>query len=141
MAAIPGRWQGRAGGRGVSGRDGTEGGGFLADETPGNLLRRSMPHVTPLGASAEHARLVVQIWAEASTSEELAAVCVSRHTALRDHLAGLYARNREGDAGGAEPTAADSTWAEAALAAVIGYAIMRREFSGPRRRRSQPYSR
>ncbi|MER5452929.1 helix-turn-helix domain-containing protein [Streptomyces sp. NPDC002766] len=108
----------------VNGRDGTEGGGFPADETPGDLLRRLMSYVTPPGASADHARLVVQIWAEASTSEELAAVAVSRHTALRDHLAGLYARNREGDAEAAEPTAADSTRAEAALAALIGYATL-----------------
>ncbi|MEU2332637.1 helix-turn-helix domain-containing protein [Streptomyces sp. NPDC006654] len=108
----------------VSGRDGTEGGDFPADETPGELLRRLMSYVTPPGASADHARLVVQIWAEASTSGELAAVAVQRHTSLRDHLAGLYARNREGGAGGAEPTAADSTRAEAALAALIGYATL-----------------
>ncbi|MFJ9908274.1 TetR/AcrR family transcriptional regulator [Streptomyces sp. NPDC101152] len=108
----------------VSGRDGTEDGGFPADETPGDLLRRLMSYVTPPGASADHARLIVQIWAEASTSGELAAVAVSRHAALRDHLAGLYARNREGVAGAGEPTAADSTRAEAALAALIGYATL-----------------
>ncbi|MFI0508153.1 TetR/AcrR family transcriptional regulator [Streptomyces sp. WSLK1-5] len=108
----------------VSGRDGTEGGTFPADEAPGDLLRRLISYVTPPGASADHARLVVQIWAEASTSGELAAVAVSRHTSLRDHLAHLYARERQGGAGGEEPTAADRTRAEAALAALIGYATL-----------------
>ncbi|MGX1364829.1 AcrR family transcriptional regulator [Streptomyces canus] len=108
----------------VSGRDGTEGGTFPADEAPGDLLRRLISYVTPPGASADHARLVVQIWAEASTSGELAAVAVSRHTSLRDHLAHLYARERQGGTGGEEPAAADRTRAEAALAALIGYATL-----------------
>ncbi|GLP67165.1 hypothetical protein TUSST3_37870 [Streptomyces sp. TUS-ST3] len=108
----------------VSGRDGTEGGDYPADETPRDLLRRLMSYVTPPGVSADHARLVVQIWAEACTSVELAAVAVSRHTSLRDHLAGLYARRREGGAQAAEATAADRTRAEAALAALIGYATL-----------------
>ncbi|MFI0544938.1 TetR/AcrR family transcriptional regulator [Streptomyces sp. WSLK1-3] len=108
----------------VSGRDGTEGGDYPADETPRDLLRRLISYVTPPGGSTDHARLVVQIWAEASTSEELAAVAVSRHTSLRDHLAGLYARDREDGAQTAEATAADRTRAEAALAALIGYATL-----------------
>ncbi|MCA1218808.1 TetR/AcrR family transcriptional regulator [Streptomyces sp. 8L] len=108
----------------VSGRDGTEGGEFPAGETPDELLRRLMSYVTPPGATAEHARLVVQIWAEASTSPMLAAIAVRRHTSLRDHLAGLYAANRPDGAPGGEPTAAEKTRAEAALAALIGYATL-----------------
>ncbi|MEV7088890.1 helix-turn-helix domain-containing protein [Streptomyces sp. NPDC093085] len=113
----------------VGGRDGTEEGGFPAGETPRELLRRLTSYVTPPGASVDHARLVIQIWAEAAVSEDLAAVAVSRHTALRDHLARLYARTREDarrepTAAGPEPTAADTTRAEAALAALVGYAVL-----------------
>ncbi|MET9535365.1 MULTISPECIES: TetR/AcrR family transcriptional regulator [unclassified Streptomyces] len=104
----------------VSGRDGTEDGAFPEGETPRDLLVRLMGYVTPPGAPAEHARLVVQIWAEASTSAALAALAVQRHTSLRNHLAGLYAERAVGGA----PTAVDETRADAALAALIGYATL-----------------
>jgi TetR/AcrR family transcriptional regulator, transcriptional repressor of aconitase len=108
----------------VSGRDGTEDGGFPVTETPADLLRRLMTYVTPPGAPLDHARLVVQIWAEASTSEELAAVAVCRHRSLGDHLALLYARDRAGEGPDGAPTEAERTRAEAALAALIGYATL-----------------
>lgn len=104
----------------VGGRHGTEDGAFPAGETARDLLVRLMGYVTPPGAGAEHARLVVQIWAEASTSADLRTVAVQRHTSLRDHLTGLYAAE---DAGG-PPTVAAGTRADAALAALIGYATL-----------------
>jgi hypothetical protein len=48
---------------------------------------------------------------------------VSRRASLRDQLAGLYARDREG-AQGAEPTAGHTPRAEAARAALIDYATL-----------------
>jgi hypothetical protein len=83
-----------------------------------------MSYVPPPAASDDHASLVVQIWAEASTSGDLTAVAMSRRTSLRDHLAALYASNRAGGAQSTEPISPDTPQVEAALAAFIGYATL-----------------
>jgi AcrR family transcriptional regulator len=101
----------------VEDRDGSTAGGFDADEPATELLNRLIGYVradTP--ASVTHAKLVTQIWADASVRPALAEVARARHSALRDHFATRIAD-------GTDATTATDV-AEFLLAAIVGYAAL-----------------
>lgn len=114
----------------AEGRDGTQDGGFDAQETPAQLLTRLAGYLTPGPEGAAHARLSAQIWGEAAVNPDLAALARERHGLLRDHLAGLLAAagpppagDPDADAdGAASPAATDR--ADVSLAALVGLAAL-----------------
>ena len=93
-----------------------QGGGFDEHERAGELVDRLLGYVTDAPRARGHARLVVQVWAEAALSRDVAALSRQRHAALRGHLADVLAR--EGSV--ADP----GTTAELVLAALIGVATL-----------------
>lgn len=98
------------------GHGGEVGDGF-PDERPGELLARLADE---RGPGRGHARLSIQIWAEAAVEPPLAARVASVHQRLQDHLVELL---RDG-VGPDEHGPQDEAVAQVALSAVIGLAAL-----------------
>jgi TetR/AcrR family transcriptional regulator, transcriptional repressor of aconitase len=105
----------------AEGRDGTVEGDYPATESPAEVLARLLTYVSA-PAGTEHARLIAQIWGTAAVQPALAEIARTRHTALRDHLAGRIAATRRSDAAAGHKPPAEL--AEVLLAALIGYASL-----------------
>lgn len=89
--------------------------GLPPKESAAELIDRLVGYLEPNGAR-EHAKLVTQIWGDASVVPEIRQVVRDRHTRLQTQLAAILAKDRD-DKG---PAATNAQISQLCLSALVG---------------------